>query len=156
MDQVRQPAVQVVVNGLGQPQVHHHGPPHGNHRRFTRPLLVEEALQYSPMTSAPIFGLGSSLPSAPLPSLSLHCMLTGRPRGIDSISRPDVGRPGSTDFPAYPRSAARKLMQSLDSETRLGLDKSARLRAIHQELLTEHLDGERLPELYVSVKLLLS
>jgi hypothetical protein len=75
MDQVRQPAIQVVVNGLGQPQVHHHGPPHGNHRRFTRPLLVEEALQYSPMTSAPIFGLGSSLPSA-LTVTSLHTHMT--------------------------------------------------------------------------------
>ena len=53
------PAVQVVINGHPQAQalsqVHHPG---GPPQRRDRPLYVEEALQYSPMSSSPIFGLG--------------------------------------------------------------------------------------------------
>lgn len=60
MDQARPPAVQVVINGHGQPQAYPHGGPNGARQHHMRPLSVDEALQYSPMTSAPIFGLGVS------------------------------------------------------------------------------------------------
>jgi cohesin loading factor subunit SCC2 len=52
------PAVQVFINGYGQPQAYHHGGVNGAQQRLMKPLSVDEALQYSPMTSAPIFGLG--------------------------------------------------------------------------------------------------
>lgn len=51
------PAVQVVINGHPQAQAH---APSGQARRWQRPLAVEEALQYSPMSSSPIFGLGQT------------------------------------------------------------------------------------------------
>lgn len=52
MDPNRLPTVQVVINGNG------HGQSHGSNERRTRPLAVDEALQYSPMSSSPVFGLG--------------------------------------------------------------------------------------------------
>lgn len=52
MDPNRRPTVQVVINGNG------HGQAHGSNERRTRPLAVDEALQYSPMSSSPVFGLG--------------------------------------------------------------------------------------------------
>ena len=52
MDPKRLPTVQVVINGNG------HGQSHGSNERRTRPLAVDEALQYSPMSSSPVFGLG--------------------------------------------------------------------------------------------------
>ena len=45
--------VQMLVNGHDQAQTHE--------QHQTRPLNVDEALQYSSMSSAPIFGLGWSL-----------------------------------------------------------------------------------------------
>lgn len=61
MDHPR-PSIQVVVNGLEQPQCYPlsapNGAPNGIGQRHSRPLLVDEALQYTPMTSAPVFGLG--------------------------------------------------------------------------------------------------
>lgn len=58
MDQARHPAVQVVINGHSQAQAYSHGSPNGTAQRAERPLSVDEALQYSPMTSSPVFGLG--------------------------------------------------------------------------------------------------
>ena len=55
MDPNRQPAVQVVINGHSQPQTHG---PNGPSHCPARPLNVGEALQYSPMSSSPVFGLG--------------------------------------------------------------------------------------------------
>lgn len=57
MDHNGQPAVQVVING------HDQMPPYGSNMQFQnqRPLSVDEALQYSSMSSAPVFGLGSSV-----------------------------------------------------------------------------------------------
>jgi cohesin loading factor subunit SCC2 len=54
MDQNGRPAVQVVING-------HDQMPYGSNMQFRnqRPLSVDEALQYSSMSSAPVFGLGS-------------------------------------------------------------------------------------------------
>lgn len=55
MDQNGRPAVQVVINGHDHPQR-----PYGamNHQGQPQPLSVDEALQYSSMSSAPVFGLG--------------------------------------------------------------------------------------------------
>lgn len=62
MDHPR-PTIQVVINGLGQPQGYppsaRNGAPNGTGQLHNRPLQVDEALQYSPMTSAPVFGLGT-------------------------------------------------------------------------------------------------
>jgi cohesin loading factor subunit SCC2 len=59
MDQNWGPAVQVVINNghHSQALAHSQHPP-GMSQRRERPLFVEEALQYSPMSSAPVFGLG--------------------------------------------------------------------------------------------------
>lgn len=56
MDHNGRPAVQVVINGPGQSQ-----PAYGSNMSLqnqVRPLSVDEALQYSSMSSAPVFGLG--------------------------------------------------------------------------------------------------
>lgn len=56
MDQNGRPAVQVVINNHLQPQ-----PIYTTNMAFpqqSRPLSVDEALQYSSMSSAPVFGLG--------------------------------------------------------------------------------------------------
>lgn len=83
MDQGRFPAVQVVIGSLGQSQSHFHGGAsdgtangvlNGMPRPVTRPLLVDEALQFSPMSTAPVFGLGEYLPSALLFSLNSHLL----------------------------------------------------------------------------------
>lgn len=57
MDPNWRPAVQVVINSHVQGQT---GVAMGQAQRRERPLAVEEALQYSPMYSSPIFGLGES------------------------------------------------------------------------------------------------
>ncbi|OKL60923.1 hypothetical protein UA08_03570 [Talaromyces atroroseus] len=127
MDQGRFPAVQVVIGS----QNHFHGPPNGASNGVssgmrqlpTRPLLVDEALQFSPMTTAPVFGLDE-----------------------DAITRPDVAGQSSTNFPAYPRPAARKMIQDLDTEARLGSGKSPRLMAVYGELVNEHLNADRLSD----------
>lgn len=59
MDQNGRQAVQVVINGHSQVQ-RPHGPMHVQNQ--PRPLSVDEALQYSSMSSAPVFGLGLSTP----------------------------------------------------------------------------------------------
>jgi cohesin loading factor subunit SCC2 len=59
MDQNGRPAVQVVINGHNQ--IHR---PYGSNMQFSnqsRSLSVDEALQYSSMSSAPVFGLGQSI-----------------------------------------------------------------------------------------------
>ena len=55
MDQNGRPAIQVIING------HDQMPPYGSNMQFQnqRSLSVDEALQYSSMSSAPVFGLGS-------------------------------------------------------------------------------------------------
>ncbi|KAL1962910.1 hypothetical protein VTN77DRAFT_9088 [Rasamsonia byssochlamydoides] len=120
MDQAPPPAVHVVINGHGQPQAYHHGCPNGAQQRLMKPLLVDEALQYSPMSSAPIFGL-------------------------DSILRPDIGGPSSTSSIGYSRRAGRNLINDLDSETRLGLENSTQLSTA-REYLQQLLDGDQLTE----------
>lgn len=58
MDPNWRPAVQVVINNGHPPALSHNHHPVGMPPRRERPLSVEEALQYSPMSSAPVFGLG--------------------------------------------------------------------------------------------------
>lgn len=56
MDPNGHPAVQVVINGNGHGQTYGSNGPSFQPR--TRSLAVDEALQYSPMSTAPVFGLG--------------------------------------------------------------------------------------------------
>lgn len=63
MDLNGRPAVQVVINGHPQAQ-QAYGPTmafQDQNRSQSRPLSVDEALQYSSMSSAPVFGLGPSI-----------------------------------------------------------------------------------------------
>ena len=57
MDQNGRPAVQVVINGYDQTQAYRSNMHLQNQ---PRPLSVDEALKYSSMSSAPVFGLGLS------------------------------------------------------------------------------------------------
>lgn len=60
MDNHGRPGVQVVINGhphMQQAPESAMGPSY-THTQGFRPLSVDEALQYSSMSSAPIFGLG--------------------------------------------------------------------------------------------------
>lgn len=63
MDHNGHPAVQVVINGHSPSQEAY--PPTMSFQNYTRPLSVDEALQYSSMSSAPVFGLGSYPRNAP-------------------------------------------------------------------------------------------
>ncbi|PKY02976.1 ARM repeat-containing protein [Aspergillus campestris IBT 28561] len=123
MDQTWQhPAVQVVINGHPQAQAlsqahHGSGPP----QRRDRPLYVEEALQYSPMSSSPIFGL-------------------------DCILRPDVGRPPNTTSINHILQSGRTALSDLNAEVQAGgADESNRLET-SREYLQQLLDGDQLTE----------
>ncbi|PYI25043.1 sister chromatid cohesion protein SCC2/Nipped-B [Aspergillus indologenus CBS 114.80] len=111
------PAVQVVING--HPQAQPLGP-NGQARAWNRPLYVNEALQYSPMSSAPIFGL-------------------------DCILRPDVGRPPSTTSINHIVQSGRAALSDLNNEIRSGRDESNRLET-SREYLQQLLDGDQLTE----------
>ena len=60
MQQSRHPGIQVVIQD--------HGTTKGALQRSFRPLSVDEALQFSPMTSSPIFGLGELASPVHFPS----------------------------------------------------------------------------------------
>ncbi|GCB20839.1 protein rad9 [Aspergillus awamori] len=111
------PAVQVVINGHPQAQAH---APSGQARRWQRPLAVEEALQYSPMSSSPIFGL-------------------------DCILRPDVGRPPNTTSINHILQSGRTALSQLNGEIQSGRDESNRLET-SREYLQQLLDGDQLTE----------
>ncbi|KAJ5674233.1 hypothetical protein N7462_009672 [Penicillium macrosclerotiorum] len=118
MDLNREPTVQVVINGRPQSQQ-----PYGTTMSFPiqpRPLSVDEALQYSSMSSAPVFGL-------------------------DCVIRPDVGRPSNTTSINHVLQAGRQTLNELDTEIQSGLDESSRLET-SREYLEQLLDGEQLTE----------
>ncbi|CAG8383616.1 unnamed protein product [Penicillium salamii] len=118
MDQNGRPAVQVVINGHGHPQR-----PYGalNHQSQPQPLSVDEALQYSSMSSAPVFGL-------------------------DCILRPDVGRPSNTTSINHVLQEGRKTLGELDAE----IQQSERIESNRLETSREYLQqlllGENLTE----------
>ncbi|KAJ5809450.1 uncharacterized protein N7503_001668 [Penicillium pulvis] len=112
------PAVQVIVNGYPQSQ-HAHAPNMSLSNR-SRPLSVDEALQYSSMSSAPVFGL-------------------------DCIIRPDVGRPSTTTSINHVLQAGRNTLSELDAEIQSGQDESSRLET-SREYLQQLLDGDQLTE----------
>ncbi|KAJ5779225.1 hypothetical protein N7457_006945 [Penicillium paradoxum] len=118
MDQNGRPAFQVVINGHNQmPQ------PYGSNMQFQnkpRPLSVDEALQYSSMSSAPVFGL-------------------------DCILRPDVGRPSNTTSINHVLQEGRKTLGELDAEMQPGRDESSRLET-SREYIQQLLDGDQLTE----------
>ncbi|RAL10629.1 putative sister chromatid cohesion protein Mis4 [Aspergillus homomorphus CBS 101889] len=111
------PAVQVVING--HPQAQPVGPG-GQARGWNRPLFVEEALQCSPMYTAPVFG-------------------------IDCILRPDVGRPPSTTSINHIVQSGRTTLSDLNNEIQSGRAESNRLET-SREYLQQLLDGDQLTE----------
>ncbi|KAJ6004341.1 hypothetical protein N7522_005986 [Penicillium canescens] len=117
MDQNGRPAVQVVINGYDQTQAY------GSNMHLQnqpRPLSVDEALKYSSMSSAPVFGL-------------------------DCIIRPDVGRPSNTTSINHVLQEGRKTLVGLDAEIQSGQDESSRLET-SREYLQQLLDGNELTE----------
>lgn len=117
MDRNWHPAVQVVINGPPQAQAHTSS---GLPQRRDKPLSVEEALQYSPMSSSPIFGL-------------------------DCILRPDVGRPPNTTSINHILQSGRTTLTELNGEVSSGRDESSRLET-SREYLQQLLDGDQLTE----------
>ncbi|KAL5334515.1 sister chromatid cohesion C-terminus-domain-containing protein [Aspergillus crustosus] len=117
MDQSWRPAVQVVINSHAQAQS---GLPRGSLHRRERPLAVEEALQYSPMYSTPIFGL-------------------------DCILRPDVGRPATTTSINHILQSGRTTLNDLNDDIQPGRHESSRLET-SREYLQHLLDGEKMTE----------
>jgi cohesin loading factor subunit SCC2 len=144
MDYHSLPGVHVVINVHPDSPAYRNGPGAVSQPRSMRPLSVDEALQFSPMTTAPIFGLGSSLAHLPLTyrkRASTHTSLS-----IDSIIRPDVGGSSSAGSFAFNRSAGKRAIEDLNKEAELGPDKSARLKET-RGYLQELLDGDQLTEL---------
>ncbi|KAL1955286.1 hypothetical protein VTO42DRAFT_8818 [Malbranchea cinnamomea] len=103
MEPSRPPGNQVIIP--------HHGPQsNGDAQRLPRPLSVDEALRFSPMTSAPVFGL-------------------------DSIMRPDIGHASLLDWPLpYDTASAGRMIDILDNETQSNPDKSAELSCLQADL----------------------
>ncbi|KAJ5589993.1 hypothetical protein VI817_003305 [Penicillium citrinum] len=118
MDQNGRPAVQVVINNHLQPQPIY--TTNMNYPQQSRPLSVDEALQYSSMSSAPVFGL-------------------------ECIIRPDVGRPSTTTSINHVLQAGRNTLKELDTEIQSGQDESSRLET-SREYLQQLLDGDQLTE----------
>ncbi|KAL4896228.1 putative sister chromatid cohesion protein Mis4 [Aspergillus ambiguus] len=118
MDQNWRPALQVVINNGPQAVAHNQHSPARPQRR-ERPLFVEEALQYSPMSSAPVFGL-------------------------DCILRPDVGRPPTTTSINHILQSGRITLNELNGDVH-GRDETSRLET-SREYLQQLLDGDQLTE----------
>ncbi|KAL4980851.1 sister chromatid cohesion C-terminus-domain-containing protein [Aspergillus desertorum] len=117
MDPNQCTAVEIVINSHDQTHV---GGAKGQSQRRERPLAVEEALQYSPMYSTPIFGL-------------------------DCILRPDVGRPPSTTSINHILQSGRTALNDLNDDIRSGRHDSSRLET-SREYLQHLLDGDQLTE----------
>ncbi|OJD19385.1 hypothetical protein AJ78_00655 [Emergomyces pasteurianus Ep9510] len=110
MQQARQPGIQVVISDHGTSNSN------GAGERLAKALSVDEALQFSPMTSAPIFGL-------------------------DSILLPDVGHPSLANLSStHDRKAAGEIIDALDDETQASAGKSTRLETTRL-FLQEKLNG---------------
>ncbi|PGH35668.1 cohesin loading factor subunit SCC2 [[Emmonsia] crescens] len=104
MQQARHPGIQVVISDHGASNSN------GAGERLAKALSVDEALQFSPMTSAPIFGL-------------------------DSILRPDVGQPSLANLSStHDRKAAGEIIDALDDETQASAGESTRLETTRQYL----------------------
>ncbi|KAJ5102720.1 hypothetical protein N7532_003249 [Penicillium argentinense] len=122
MDQNGHPSVQVVINAHSQSHAGYGS--NGANMPFqqaqSRPLSVDEALQYSSMSSAPVFGL-------------------------DCVIRPDVGRPSTTTSINHVLQAGRNTLSELDEEIQSGQDESNHLET-SREYLQQLLDGDQLTE----------
>ena len=143
MDPNRRPTVQVVINGNGHGQAQ----VHGSTERRTRPLAVDEALQYSPMSSSPVFGLGMSglivlccLVTTTVADSSFSSLL------LDCILRPDVGRPSNTTSINHILQAGRSALNQLNSDFESGCDESNRFDT-SREYIQQLLDPDQLTEL---------
>ncbi|KAJ5101563.1 hypothetical protein NUU61_003785 [Penicillium alfredii] len=118
MDQNGRPDVQVVINGPSQSQQAYGA--NMSLQNHSRPLSVDEALQYSSMSSAPVFGL-------------------------DCILRPDIGRPSNTTSINHVLQAGRNTLSELDAEIQSGRDESSHLET-SRGYLQQLLDGDQLSE----------
>ncbi|EQL31479.1 cohesin loading factor subunit SCC2 [Blastomyces dermatitidis ATCC 26199] len=104
MQQARHPGIQVVISDHGASNSNSTG------ERLAKALSVDEALQFSPMTSVPVFGL-------------------------DSILRPDVGQPSLSNLSStHDRKAAGEIIDDLDDETQASAGESTRLETTRQYL----------------------
>jgi cohesin loading factor subunit SCC2 len=142
MDPNWRPAVQVVINSHAQAQ------PGGTRvpmQRRERPLGVEEALQYSPMYSTPIFGLGR-FKQTPESYVSLTDTFSSL-LSPDCILRPDVGRPPTTTSINHIIQSGRAALNELSDDIRSERQESSRLET-SREYLQHLLDGEQLTELW--------
>lgn len=140
MQSSREPGVQIVIPGSH---------PNGDSQHLSRPLSVDEALRYSPMTSAPVFALGISAAFFTC-TFSGDSVLLTCSRWPDSIIRPDVGHPSPSDgSPAYDTKAAGEMIDMLDNEIQAG--RSAHL-ATAKEGLQGLLHGDSLTELYAELR----
>ncbi|KAL4958007.1 sister chromatid cohesion C-terminus-domain-containing protein [Aspergillus filifer] len=119
MDQNWRPAVQVVINSQAHAQ-NGNVRPQGQFQRRERPLAVEEALQYSPMYSTPVFGL-------------------------DCILRPDVGRPPTTTSINHILQSGRSALNDLNDDIQSGRHESSRLET-SREYLQHLLHPDQLSE----------
>lgn len=144
MDQNGRPPVQVVINS--HPSSHlqplqQSGP--NMSLQQSRSLSVDEALQYSSMSSAPIFGVGQSTPNSHTyhPKYPSNAWITA-----DCILHPDVGRPSNTTSINHVLQAGRNTLRELDAEIQSGQDESSRLET-SREYLQQLLDGDQLTEL---------
>lgn len=140
MDHNAHPAVQVVISGRPPPQ-----PAHGPNMSLqdqTRPLSVDEALQYSSMSNAPVFGLGMHLQQL---SSYMRTTLTNALL-LDCVLRPDVGRPPNATSINHVLQVGRSTLKELDEEIQSGPDESNRLET-SREYLQQLLDGDQLTEL---------
>ncbi|OAX83909.1 hypothetical protein ACJ72_01722 [Emergomyces africanus] len=110
MQQARHPEIQVVISDHGTSNSN------GAGERLAKALSVDEALQFSPMTSAPIFGLSS-------------------------ILLPDVGQPSLANLSStHDRKAAGEIIDALDDETQASAGESTRLETARQ-YIQEKLNG---------------
>jgi len=138
MDPNWRPAVQVAINAYGQV----YGPNEQAQQRQTRPLAVDEALQYSPMSSAPVFGLGTNILFDQFDIATIADSFSL----LDCVLRPDIGRPSSTTSINHILQAGRSALSDLDSDIRSGTDEPSRLDT-SREYLQQLLDGDQLTEL---------
>ncbi|PGH02957.1 hypothetical protein AJ79_07494 [Helicocarpus griseus UAMH5409] len=104
MQQARHPEIQVVIPDHGTSNSN------GAGERLAKALSVDEALQFSPMTSAPVFGL-------------------------DSILRPDIGQPSLANLSStHDRKSAGEIIDALDDETQASSGESTRFETTRQYL----------------------
>lgn len=122
-------------------------------RQLPRPLSVDAALQFSPMTSAPIFGLGKCSLAGGLTSGAVLIRRSSFLSSVDSILRPDIEQPSLANWArTYDSHTAGRLIDTLDNETQASSADSPYIETvrknIHGLLVGEGLTGDGLTTMY--------